>query len=150
MKKIEQAFEYIECSIDEVNEPNKALINYAIQMSSLAYAPYSKFKVGAAILLENGKMIGGSNQENIAFPSGLCAERVALFSISSQYPLVKIKSLALVSSNVELIPTPCGACRQVISEFIRRQESDFDIIMSSATNAIIIKASALLPLAFEY
>lgn len=150
MKKIEQALEYIECSIDELDESKKALINYAIEMRDLAYAPYSKFKVGAAILLENGKMIGGSNQENMALPSGLCAERVAIFSVSSQYPFVEIKSLALVSSNEEIIPSPCGACRQVIMEHKRRQNSDFDVIMSSVTNVIIIKASALLPLDFEY
>jgi cytidine deaminase len=150
MKKIEQVLEYQEYYRYELDDTQQSLVNYAVQMCDLAYAPYSKFKVGAAILFENGEMIGGSNQENIAFPSGLCAERVAIFSASAQYPSYKINVLALVCSDVEIMPTPCGACRQVFSEQIRRQKKDFDVIMASSTNAIIIKASKLLPLDFEY
>ncbi|MGZ3862462.1 MAG: cytidine deaminase [Bacteroidia bacterium] len=83
-----------------------------------AYAPYSEFKVGAAVLLENGKIITGNNQENAAYPSGLCAERVAIYYASAQYPGVPVKSMAVICNADTTQPvTPCGACRQAIAEY---------------------------------
>ena len=91
-----------------------------------AYAPYSGFFVGASVLLENGEIINGSNQENVAYPSGLCAERVALFYAGARYPDVKVKTIAVsvLSKNFEVtdVISPCGACRQVMAEYEEKQE----------------------------
>lgn len=150
MKKINHIFELQEYSYEELDEPIKKLINYAREMRDLAYAPYSKFKVGAAVQLENGKVIGGNNQENCASPSGLCAERVALFSAGAQYPYSKVKSLAIISSKEDKIITPCGGCRQVMSEIIKRQGDNFDVIMASGSKVLIARAGDLMPLVFSY
>src|ERR1035437_1956912 len=83
-----------------------------------AYAPYSEFIVGAAVLLENGKLVTGNNQENAAYPSGICAERVAIFYACAQYPKVAVKTIAIICDTKTNEPvTPCGACRQVIAEY---------------------------------
>lgn len=150
MKNIEEVIDYKEYLIEELDDSQKALIIYAREMRELAYAPYSNFKLGVAIMLGNSKMIGGNNQENIAYPSGLCAERVAIFSANSQYPFAKIRALALISSMEDKIISPCGACRQVMMEQIKRQGEDFDIILASSTKAIIVKASLLMPMAFDF
>ena len=118
-----------------------------------AYNPYSRFAVGAAVLLANGEIVTGSNQENIAYPSGLCAERVALFYATSAYPGVKVNALAIAALQgdveVEKWVTPCGACRQVMTEIIRRYQSDFDVILLSRRQGMMVKASSLLPFAFS-
>src|ERR1700757_2647879 len=94
------------------------LILEATKAMRNAYAPYSKFKVGAAVLLENGKVITGNNQENAAYPSGLCAERVAIYYASAQYPGVPVKAMAVICNADTTQPvTPCGACRQAIAEY---------------------------------
>ena len=135
-------------------EEEKNLLQQAAKSALKSYAPYSEFHVGAAVLLENGKVICGSNQENAAYPSGLCAERVALFYANSQYPGVKVKALA-ISAHAEhfLVDkplAPCGACRQVIAETENRQQSKIKIIMRGETGAVNMTEGieSLLPLTF--
>ena len=102
------------------------LMNQAVEIRKKAYAPYSRFRVGAALLLDNGKVVLGSNQENAAYPSGLCAERVAIFYAGANYPEAKILKMAIsatsdLTSNTTPIP-PCGSCRQSIAEYEFKQE----------------------------
>jgi cytidine deaminase len=116
-----------------------------------AYSVYSRFSVGAAVLLENGEVIRGSNQENAAYPSGMCAERVALFYACSAYPGVKVRAIAIAARDAsgELVPvTPCGACRQVMAEVVRRYGADFDVILVDSDGDALLPASALLPSPF--
>jgi cytidine deaminase len=109
------------------------LINKAKEQTDNAYAPYSNFRVGAAVLLENGALFVGSNQENAAYPSGLCAERVALFYANAQYPIIPVKAIAIAAfTNGKFLDkpvTPCGSCRQVILESETRFDNAIDIYM---------------------
>lgn len=138
----------------ELNTEDRALFEKAIAAMDTAYAPYSKFQVGAAIMLENGVVITGSNQENIAYPSGLCAERVAMFSASAQYPGVKMLALAVATTTIgtdsKATVSPCGSCRQVMVEYERIQTPSIRIMTGAATGVIDIfeSATSLLPLAF--
>jgi len=141
-------------SIQELNEDEQVLINKSKEAVKNAYAPYSKFNVGAAVLLENGIIITGTNQENAAYPSGLCAERVAIFYANSQYPNVAIKSIAVTAfANNKFIETPlppCGSCRQVIVESETRFNKPIKIYLVSQTKITVIEdAKALLPLNFD-
>ncbi|MGZ4091056.1 MAG: cytidine deaminase, partial [Bacteroidia bacterium] len=108
-------------SIEDLDNSDKELLERAKEATLSAYAPYSNFYVGAAVLLENGSIVTGTNQENAAYPSGLCAERVAVFSASSLYPNTKIKAIAVSArtKNKKLIMplSPCGACRQSMCEY---------------------------------
>jgi len=120
-----------------------------------AYAPYSNFLVGAALQLDNGEVVTGSNQENAAYPSGLCAERTAIFYAHHTYPKAKITALAITAGprdrkNDNAVP-PCGGCRQVLAEFESTQNSKFPIYFSGTTGAVIMAESAesLLPFIFD-
>ena len=134
-----------EYSEKELSSSDKKLLSEAKKAAKSAYAPYSKFKVGAAIHLKNGKIISGNNQENAAYPSGLCAERVALFFASSQFPGTTVRSIAVTN-------VPCGSCRQAMLEYESRQGSPVKIILQKEKNKIIISESVsnLLPLSFSY
>lgn len=127
----------------------------AQQARDTAYAPYSRFKVGAALALENGVIVSGSNQENAAFPSGLCAERVAVFHAGAEYPGIGISSLALTVKSLQkeiTTPTPpCGACRQSLAEYEVRQDSPMEIYFMGETGKVVKAASVkdLLPLVFD-
>ena len=119
-----------------------------------AYAPYSGFRVGASVLLENGIIITGSNQENAAYPSGICAERTALFYASSQYP--KVPNIAIAVSTINISATssdiakPCGACRQVMAEYEDLSGKPLRIILDSTDKVVIvIGMDSLLPLRFK-
>jgi len=117
----------------ELDENSQELIKKAKQAAENAYAPYSKFRVGAAVLLENGEIIQGSNQENAAYPSGLCAERVAIFYANANFPNVSIKKIAITANTQEgfidqPIP-PCGSCLQVMLESERRSEKPLQVIL---------------------
>jgi cytidine deaminase len=119
-----------------------------------AYAPYSQFKVGASVLLSNGEVISGNNQENAAYPSGLCAERVAIFYANSMYPDIPVKAIAVCAYNkngvLKTPVTPCGSCRQVILETEIRFNSPISIILiGKNTIQLIENATQLLPLHFE-
>ena len=138
----------------ELNQSDQQLVKAAEGVLESAYAPYSKFKVGAALLLSNGEVVCGSNQENIAYPSGLCAERVALFYAGANYPNEMVETLCVVAKgdlvDVEAILSPCGGCRQVMVETESRQKRAYRVIMVSQNGTIIVFNSAtdLLPLAF--
>jgi cytidine deaminase len=129
------------------------LIACAIEAGKKAYAPYSDFKVGAAVLLENGEIIVGNNQENAAYPSGLCAERVAVFYAKANYPDVKIKQIAVIAIKEDQLleppVSPCGSCRQVLLEYEDQQAKEIQIILGGAQQTYLIeKTSDLLPLSF--
>lgn len=142
-------------SILELSEKAQSLMSQAVAIRKKAYAPYSKFKVGAAILLDNGKVVLGSNQENAAFPSGLCAERVAIFQAGALYPeatIIKIAISAASDTNSTNSPIPpCGGCRQSISEYEIKQETPIAIYFMGEIGPIYKSESLknLLPLVFD-
>ena len=138
----------------ELPKSDQELVDLAYKVSKDAYAPYSKFHVGAAVLLESGKIVFGSNQENIAFPSGLCAERVALFNVGANYPTEKVVKIVIVAKG-DLVPmdkilSPCGGCRQVMLETEVRQKNPYKVILVSQNGKTLIfnAAKDLLPFAF--
>jgi cytidine deaminase len=141
--------------IEELDTESKYLVHKAKDAANHAYAPYSKFMVGTAILLEDGTIITGSNQENAAYPSGMCAERVALFAVASQHPESKIIKMAVIAKRKggkELLPaTSCGPCRQVMLEFEQRQNKFIEVVMQNQDHQWIKAASAesLLPFCFS-
>ncbi len=156
MQKIQLTSSYEEYnSLNELPAEYKSLMLEAHDAAKTAYAPYSAFHVGAAVLLANGKIIKGSNQENAAYPSGLCAERVAVFASAVQYPGVKIKAIAVTAmpGNQEepVTASPCGACRQVMAEYEHLYHQDIKFIMYGSENKIIVLDSikALLPFSFN-
>lgn len=139
----------------ELTGNRPALIEQAREASRKAWAPYSGFRVGAALELENGAIISGNNQENVAYPSGLCAERVALFYASSQYPGVAVKKLAIAAYSgqhfTEKPVYPCGDCRQVLMEHEHRTGKKMEVIMFGEKEIKVVKSAAdLLPLPFDY
>ena len=142
-------------ALDELPEESRKLVDAALEATQRSYAPYSHFYVGAAVMLNNGVIVTGNNQENVAFPSGLCAERTALFYANAQYPEVPVKALAIVardsSGKVTQAPiSPCGACRQVMLETENRFGKPMQVLLASAEEVIVVEsASALLPLAFS-
>lgn len=154
MKKLDLNIFIYECDATELHQADKNLLQIAQRACATAYAPYSKFYVGAAILLENGTVISGSNQENAAYPSGLCAERTAIFAAASNYADQVIKTIAISAhpaDNATFLPiTPCGACRQVILEYENKQQQPIRLLMQGPTNKIYIipSVSTLLPLQF--
>ena len=130
-------------------------MDQAIETRKNAYAPYSRFRVGAAILLDNGKVVLGSNQENAAYPSGLCAERVAIFQAGAIYPDAKIVKLAITAAS-DINPTlspipPCGACRQSIAEYEFKQDTPIEIYFMGESGQVYKSNSInnLLPLSFD-
>lgn len=131
------------------------LMNQAVGIRKKAYAPYSRFRVGAALLLDNGKVVLGSNQENAAYPSGLCAERVAIFYAGANYPEAKILKMAIsatsdLTSNTTPIP-PCGSCRQSIAEYEFKQELNIEMYFMGEMGEIYKSNSLknLLPFTFD-
>ena len=130
-------------------------MNKASEAREKAYAPYSKFKVGAAVLLDNGEVITGSNQENASYPSGLCAERTAIYYAGAKHPDSKILKIAITASSQNQktskpIP-PCGACRQSISEYEVKQNSPIEIYFMGKTGEVMRSESLanLLPFVFK-
>ena len=131
------------------------LMTQAVEVRKNAYAPYSKFKVGVAIILDNGKVVLGSNQENAAYPSGLCAERVAIFYAGSMYPDAKVLKMAITAAsdtNQTIAPIPpCGSCRQSIAEYETKQETPIEIYFMGEIGPIYKSESLknLLPFMFD-
>ena len=152
-KKIELSF--ISAHLAELSDQDKQLVANARSAFKTAYAPYSGFLVGASVLLENGEISNGSNQENVAYPSGLCAERVALFYAGAKYPDVKVSTIAVsvLSKNFEVtdVISPCGACRQVMAEYEDKQEQPIKVILHSPTDKVLIAntVESLLPFMFK-
>jgi len=138
----------------ELDKVECQMVERAFKMCESAYAPYSKFHVGATVLLSNGEFVSGNNQENIAYPSGLCAERVALFFIGANFPNETIKSITIVAKG-DLVPfdkilSPCGGCRQVMVETESRQKEPIRVVLVSQNNKAIVFNSVkdLLPFVF--
>lgn len=143
------------CNMDELSAEEKHLVELAIEATSRSYAPYSKFHVGAAVRLDNGVEIIGCNQENAAYPSGLCAERTALFAAGAQYPDVPVRMLAIAArgTNGELedepVP-PCGSCRQVMIESETRANAPMRILLYGKKYVYVIDGiRKLMPLTFS-
>lgn len=127
-------------SLKELTATDQNLCLEAVKAMGNSYSPYSKFRVGAALRLKSGKIIHGSNQENVAYPSGLCAERVALFHWGATYPHDPIESIAITAYTDEfplLKPiTPCGSCLQVLAEYEKKQDQKIKIILYCQDGAI--------------
>jgi cytidine deaminase len=142
-------------SIDDLDAESRYLAHKAKEHLSQAHSPYSKFQVAAAVLMEDGAIIIGTNQENAAYPSGLCAERVAIFYANSQQPDKKIKKVVVVArkkNHKELAPAAsCGGCRQVMLESEQRQGTPIQIVMHISETGWVVAPSAtsLLPFAFS-
>lgn len=138
-------------NISDLEEKDQCLLEKAKEAMNNAYAPYSKFKVGAAVELDNGIIITGNNQENAAYPSGLCAERTAVFYASSQYPNQKINTIAIIAQNNSVEPvSPCGACRQALAEYEYKFKNPIRVILGSNGKVYILKSvESLLPLLFD-
>ncbi|WP_111307030.1 cytidine deaminase [Confluentibacter sediminis] len=152
--KIESIFQVYD-DLSELPKEIFLLMNKAVETRNKAYAPYSKFRVGTALLLDNGEIITGNNQENVSYPSGLCAERTAIYYAGSQYPDSKILKMAITgaSSNQKTKSpiSPCGACRQAIAEYEVKQESPIEIYFMGEIGPIMKSNSLqnLLPLVFD-
>jgi cytidine deaminase len=152
--KIESTFKVYE-GLSELPDDIQHLMQSAIETRENAYAPYSKFKVGAAILLDNNEVVVGSNQENASYPSGLCAERTAIYYAGAKYPTAKILKMVLTASSQNQITDspipPCGACRQAISEYEIKQDKPIEIYFMGATGKVVKSNSLanLLPLGFD-
>ena len=155
MKKKKIEIEFYQGSLKNLSAAEIDLVNKAKLVSNNAYAVYSGFMVGACVLLKNGEIFTGNNQENVAYPSGLCAERVALFYAGSEYPDVIIKSIAITarfkSFQVNDIVSPCGACRQVMAEYEDKQQQAIKVLLHSPNDQVLIanKVQDLLPFMFK-
>ena len=154
MEKKQLTIDYCEyASLEAMPAADRELMQHAIEATDTAYAPYSHFHVGAAVRLADGTIVTGSNQENIAYPSGLCAERTALFSAAAQHPHQAVAALAVVGRDAEgrlVEASPCGACRQVMAECEARHGRPIELFCYLQGGKIrrIIGVDSLLPFAF--
>jgi cytidine deaminase len=156
MKKRDISFQLeVYESVEELSKGDKQLMLKAVAARKNAYAPYSRFQVGAALLLENGEVVIGNNQENACYPSGLCAERVAIFHAGATYPGVVIKSIAISATSlnykVDSPAAPCGNCRQSMSEYEVKQKQPIPMLMMGELGEVLKCNSIgdILPLAFD-
>ncbi|RZJ74895.1 MAG: cytidine deaminase [Flavobacterium sp.] len=142
-------------SIDDLPADVKTLMEKAVAVRKKAYAPYSKFRVGAALLLNNNEIVTGSNQENAAYPSGLCAERVTVFAAGAVHPEAKMLKLAISAAADEKVVSepipPCGSCRQAIAEYEMKQDTPIEIYFMGEAGQIYKSESLknLLPFTFD-
>ena len=142
-------------TLEQLAEEDRSLLTLAMATTKNAYAPYSMFYVGAAILLDNGEIVCGSNQENAAYPLGMCAERVAMFTASTLYPNVSMNAIAITAHSdkikINFPVSPCGSCRQVIAEYEYRQKKSIKIIIRGTIGKIWIinGIDSLLPFVFN-
>lgn len=141
-------------NIGELSDDDQILLAEARRITGLAYAPYSGFHVGAAVLLANGQIITGNNQENAAYPSGLCAERVALFYANANYPDSAVKAIAISAAKNGVLVNdtvkPCGSCRQVLAEAEVRYDAPIRVILDGQDSIYVLKGiESLLPLSFS-
>lgn len=152
-KELNFSYEFFK-SISDLSTSDLNLVKCAKEAMGKAYAPYSHFSVGAALKLKTGEIIQGNNQENMAFPSGLCAERVALFYAGANFPGIEIETLCIVAEG-DLVPkshilSPCGSCRQVMLESENRQKNPIRVILINQDETVLIVNSAkdFLPFGF--
>ncbi|MBO5419963.1 MAG: cytidine deaminase [Bacteroidales bacterium] len=141
-------------SLDQLSETDRKVAEAAIEATGSAYAPYSEFSVGAAVMLDDGLIVKGSNQENAAYPSGLCAERTAMFYASAEYPGKAMKTIAVAAAKDGKLcsspATPCGSCRQVMAQYQGKSGSDLAIILVGSDKIWkFSKVDYLLPLIFD-
>lgn len=155
MKELILESQIYECHIDELTQEERNLVGLAIQSTEHAYAPYSHFCVGAALLLDNGKTVVGCNQENASFPAGICAERSAIFAAGAQYPETPVNTIAIAARGTdgEITDepiTPCGICRQVIIETETRYKQPIRILLYGRSKIYAIDGiRRLMPLSFS-
>lgn len=141
-------------NLSELSDLEQDLVKKARETAKKSYSPYSNFQVGASVYLENGEIICGNNQENAAYPSGLCAERVALFYANSKYPDQKIKTMAIAARGKNGFTNdpvyPCGSCRQVMTESEERFQSPIKLILIGEEKIqVLLNVTQLLPLGFD-
>jgi len=142
-------------NVSQLTLNDRNLMEKAVEAREKAYAPYSNFKVGCALLLDNGEIVLGNNQENAAYPSGMCAERVAIWKAGSEYPNMKVKKLAITAASATIKVTkpvgPCGACRQTLSEYEINQKENIEILFMGEVGEIVKMDSllSLLPFSFD-
>ena len=153
MKDIELNFKMQFCQLEELADDDRQLVEKAIGATQNSYAPYSNFHVGACLRLADGREVIGANQEDAAFPSGLCAERSAVFAAQSMFPEEAITALAIAARNENGLTaqpvSPCGACRQVILEMEDRYKQDVRILLYGTEGVYVIPSvKSLLPLHF--
>lgn len=150
--------DYIECPVSELKEEDQILLSEAKKAAETAHNPYSHFFVGAALKLEDGTIVRGSNQENLAYPSGLCAERTAMFSAGANHPGKAFDTLAIIgatkNSQDELVfqaASPCGACRQVMAEYETKYDKKMRFLLYFSEQKIVVLegVNSLLPFLFE-
>lgn len=156
MKKVNiGASGYLYDDMSELSAEDKNLMEAAIEATKNSYSPYSNFKVGAALLMEDGSIIKGSNQENAAYPSGMCAERVAIWKAGSSFPGKKVKKIAITANSANKIVDkpvgPCGACRQTLLEYEKNQEEPMEVIFMGEVGKVVKAESvtSLLPFSFD-
>lgn len=153
-KKIIRTCELVAYALNELDSTKQQLIDRTKEALSGAFAPYSNFRVSSAALLDDGTIVIGSNQENAAYPSGLCAERVALFAVGAQHPGKKVKTLAVYAPDFAKpseVPMPCGACRQVMNQTEQNQKEDIELLLLTGQDEVYIAQSTedLLPFPFR-
>lgn len=154
MKEIDLVTPIVSKQYEELTARERALVDAARAAIKGSYAPYSHFRVGAAILLDNGETVTGANQENVAYPSGTCAERSACFYAGARYPQAKFELIAVTAIGTDGKPTsmptaPCGACRQALLEYETLAGHHVPVILDGADEIYILPSVAsLLPLAF--
>lgn len=154
MKQFDIKVPVCACQWDELSPEQQRLIDIAKEQIQKAYCPYSHFHVGAAAELDNGEIVRGCNQENAAFPSGLCAERTALFAAGAQYPDEPVRRLAIACYHEgAFLPSagsPCGACRQVMVETEKRGGQKMQVLLYGTDETLVFESAAdLLPLVFD-
>ncbi|WP_209332035.1 cytidine deaminase [Lunatimonas salinarum] len=155
-KKIRQVSELHELTLEELDLPRQSLVSAAQKAVEKAYAPYSQFLVGAAVLLDNGIVISANNQENVSFPVGTCAERLALGYACGQYPAANPLKIAIAARRMETpstyaAVTPCGMCRQTISEYEVHFGQEMEILILTPNQTVLVSDGVkhLLPFKFE-
>ncbi|REJ81165.1 MAG: cytidine deaminase [Bacteroidetes bacterium] len=155
MKRIQITSEFTEFeNVNELSPDDQKLVEEARLSANKAYAPYSRFQVGAAVALENGKILRGNNQENASYPIGLCAERVAIFAAGANFPGVKISAIAVTASSdqfhIDKPITPCGACRQAIAEYEHRYHGPIRLILVGETGKVLVSDSIRSFLPYQF
>lgn len=154
MKHIDITVPVTSLAYDELTEAQRGLVDAARRMTHNSYAPYSRFRVGAAIRLADGTVVTGANQENAAFPSGTCAERSACFAAGANHPGVPFEAIAIVARGTDGVepaePTaPCGACRQALLEYEKLAGHDVEVLLAGAEAIYRVPSvKSLLPLSF--
>ena len=141
-------------SASQMSERDQMLVSAALDAQKGSYSPYSQFQVGAALLLADGTVVKGANQENAAYPSGLCAERTAMFAASANYPDVPMVALAIAGSDHGVLcnspATPCGACRQVMAQYQRKYQHKIEVILVGKKKIMKFeKVEDILPFVFS-